>query len=327
MATLDKAEQLEERLVMGAAQQGVSGSLRLTAESSKRLAQGTGSVMLGTGKLVWGVGADAQRAFSESLREMADGIRERAHEKKWGSEVPLEEFAETVDGKREVLELEDNELVEEVRQELRKHNVTFAVEQDDQERFYLHVRGNDANLIAHALDRAQERLDALRTRDEPTQEKDGLDRDEAQEQSHDTPDRDERRTASIEDELTAHEEAELNRRTTGPDGRERPRESLPEGYESVTDEGARQPAPTGREPREHERPAKGRNENHRQPERTEGRSRGDAPRRTGLDSREQSKATIRDKISAVADRLQSAAGRDAPTHVRGLDAHKKGPTR
>ncbi|HJG52015.1 MAG TPA: DUF3801 domain-containing protein [Brachybacterium faecium] len=118
---------------------------------------------------------------------MAEGIRERAHEKEWGSEVPLEEFAESVEGKREVLELEDNELVEEVRQELRKHNVTFAVEQDDQERFYLHVRGNDANLIAHALDRAQERLDALRTRDEPTQDR-ADDRDEP-EQAQDTPDR------------------------------------------------------------------------------------------------------------------------------------------
>lgn len=600
MATLDKAEQLEERLVMAAGQQGVSATLRLTTESSKRLARGAGSVMLGTGKLVWGVGAGTQRALSESLRDMAEGIRERAHEKEWGSEVPLEEFAESVEGKREVLELEDNELVEEVRQELRKHRVTFAVEQDDQERFYLHVRGNDANLIAHALDRAQERLDALRTRDEPTQDRDDADRDEP-EQAQDTPDREGRQrttpeqdspeeprftTRSFEGEgwksstveksaalniigripadeeipgrgltedmlsplkdvrgwigqdpdvdqaiaekfpdlmtpeqlavarshdgptpeqpeapspeeevLTAREEAELAQRrddpvqamnaaedrvqkrvlrdqyaetsgdfgpadeldretavraagvnfgnewerytagrfydeptniyahsagtriaaaeptialstahsgagTPTPDGggvrldaqgqfsvldghnietitpqaaaerlgvsseeleravtaatagltsaqgygeraetldmQERLEEelsmpdpvaeaeirhehandptlgTLPDGYESISDEDARQRGP------EHAQ---------RQPERTERRGRGDAPRRTGLDSREQSKATIRDKISAVADRLQRTAGRDAPTQVRGLDAHRKGPTR
>ena len=109
------------------------------------------------------------------------------------------------------------------------------------------------------------------------------------------------------------------------------RETLPDGYESITEENARQrgpePAPTGREPREQERPARGRSDDHRQPERSEGRGRGDAPRRTELDSREQSKATIRDKISAVADRLQRTAGRDAPTQVLGLDAHRKGPTR
>ena len=597
MATLDKAEQLEERLVISSAQQGVSASLRLTAESSKRLAQGTGSVVAGTGKLVWGAGAATQRGLSESLREMADGIRERAHEKKWGSEVPLEDFTETVDGKREVLELEDNELVEEVRQELRKHNVTFAVEHDDQDRYYLHVRGNDATLIAHALDRAQERLDTLRTRDEPTQDRD----EPAQEQAQDTPDREGRQRTTPEKDsprepyftttrfegegwasgtveksvalkilgaipadeeipgrgltddmlsplkdvrewigqdpdvdqaiaekfpdlmtpeqlavarshdgptpeqpkvptpeekaLTAREEAELAQRSadhvqamnaaedrvqkpvlreqlaetsgdfgladeldretavraagvnfgnewerytagrfydeptniyahsagttiaaaeptialaTSHSGAATPtpdeggvrldahgqfsvldghnietitpqaaaerlgvsseeldravsaatagltsaqrygeraetldiqesleeelampdpvaeaeirhehandptRATLPDGYESIPDEDARQRGP------EHAP---------RQPERTEGRGRGDAPRRTELDSREQSKATIRDKISAVADRLQRTAGRDAPTQVLGLDAHRKGPTR
>lgn len=168
MATLEKAEQLEERLVMSSTQEGVQATLRLTTESTKRLVQSTGSVMKGAGHVAWGAGVAAQRGISDSLREMAEGIRERAHEKKWGSEIPLEDFAETVDGKREVVSLEDNELVEEVRQELRKHNVTFAVEQDDQDRFYLHVRGNDANLIAHAIDRAQERLDARRLEQEPT---------------------------------------------------------------------------------------------------------------------------------------------------------------
>lgn len=170
MATLEKAEQLEERLVMSSTQEGVQATLRLTTESTKRLVQSTGSVVKGVGHVAWGAGVAAQRGLSDSLREMAEGIRERAHEQKWGSEIPLEDFAETVDGKREVVSLEDNELVEEVRQELRKHNVTFAVEQDDQDRFYLHVRGNDATLIAHALDRAQERLDARRLEQEPTLE-------------------------------------------------------------------------------------------------------------------------------------------------------------
>lgn len=534
MATLDKAEQLEERLVMAAGQQGVSATLRLTTETGKRLTRWSGTAVKKTGVGMARTVAYGHQALSESLREMADGIRERAHEKEWGSEVPLEEFAETVEGKREVVALEDDELVEEVRQELRKHRVTFAVEQDDQERFYLHVRGNDANLIAHALDRAQERLDALRTRDEPTQDRDDIDRDEpeqeqtqgtpgAEERQHATPHQDE--TLSPEEaELSAREEAELERRTNARidqpdelelnggeraalakalndhgdhiisgtddlDTRERAAElqtdpiyaynsdlfdkeiereeahiasiqqgaveqarpfqdlaseversgrvdladpqqrsvvsealtehidaardgetvdpaleqitgrlagttqtqapernaplehnapmppspeeaklaqhservqepnafvmsnaaqgkrlatpeerandpalaTLPDGYESIADENARQrgpePAPTGREPRDQQRPARGREDNPRRPERAEGRGRGDAPRRTGLDSREQSKATIRDKISAVADRLQSAAGRDAPTHVRGLDAHKKGPTR
>lgn len=596
MATLDKAEQLEERLAISSAQQGVSASLRLTTDTGKRLAQWSGTAAKKTGVGMARTVAYGHEALSESLREMADGIRERAHEKKWGSEVPLEEFTETVDGKREVLELEDNELIEEVRQELRKHNVIFAVEHDDQDRYYLHVRGNDATLIAHALDRAQERLDTLRTRDEPTQDRD----EPAQEQAQDTPDREGRQRTTPEKDsprepyftttrfegegwasgtveksvalkilgaipadeeipgrgltedmlsplkdvrewigqdpdvdqaiaekfpdlmtpeqlavarshdgltpeqpevptpeeeaLTAREEAELAQRrdwvgamnevedrvqkpvlreqlaetsgdfgpadeldretavraagvnfgnewerytagrfydeptniyahsagtriaaaeptialstahsgagTPTPDGggvrldaqgqfsvldghnietitpqaaaerlgvsseeleravtaatagltsaqgygeraetldmQERLEEelsmpdpvaeaeirhehandptlgTLPDGYESISDEDARQRGP------EHAQ---------RQPERTERRGRGDAPRRTGLDSREQSKATIRDKISAVADRLQRTAGRDAPTQVRGLDAHRKGPTR
>ena len=460
MATLDKAEQLEERLVISSSQQGVSATLRLTTETGKRLTRWSGTAVKKTGVGMAHTVAYGHQALSESLREMADGIRERAHEKEWGSKVPLEEFTETVDGKREVLELEDNELVEEVRQELRKHNVTFAVEHDDQDRYYLHVRGNDATLIAHALDRAQERLDTLRTRDEPTQDRD----EPAQEQAQDTPDREGRQRTTPEKDsprepyftttrfegegwasgtveksvalkilgaipadeeipgrgltddmlsplkdvrewigqdpdvdqaiaekfpdlmtpeqlavarshdgptpeqpkvptpeekaLTAREEAELAQRRDwaeemnavedrvqkpvlreqlaetsrdfGP-ADELDRETLPDGYESITEENARQrgpePAPTGRERREQERPARGRSDDHRQPERSEGRGRGDAPRRTELDSREQSKATIRDKISAVADRLQRTAGRDAPTQVLGLDAHRKGPTR
>ena len=145
MATLDKAEQLEERLVISSSQQGVSATLRLTTETGKRLTRWSGTAVKKTGVGMAHTVAYGHQALSESLREMADGIRERAHEKEWGSEVPLEEFTETVDGKREVLELEDNELVEEVRQELRKHNVTFAVEHDDQDRYYLHdlvLRGN-----------------------------------------------------------------------------------------------------------------------------------------------------------------------------------------
>lgn len=168
MATLEKAEQLEERLVMSSTQQGVQISLRATSDVAKRLTSWSADATKKMGAGMTRTAANGARALSEALQEMAEGIRERAHEKKWGSEIPLEDFAETVDGKREVVSLEDNELVDEVRQELRKHGVTFAVEQDDQDRFYLHVRGNDANLIAHAIDRAQERLDARRLEQEPT---------------------------------------------------------------------------------------------------------------------------------------------------------------
>lgn len=214
MATVEKAEQLEERLVTASTQQGVQATLRLTTEASKKVVEKAGAATKSAGQHIWGVGADAKSALVESLQEMAQGMRDRAHERKWGSEIPLEDFAETVDGKREVVNLEDNELVEEVRQELRKHGVTFAVEQDDQDRFYLHVRGNDANLIAHALDRAQERLDARRLeqepdlddeRDAPEQEVDGEELD-GEELDGEQPD------SLASDDLAAREEEYINER-------------------------------------------------------------------------------------------------------------------
>lgn len=162
MATLDRAEQLEERFAMAVTQQGVQAVMKIE-EAGLRWSVRTARDLPGTT-------AQALGDFADRIREDAEARRERAHEREFGSEVDLKEFSE-LGGKREVVDIEDDEVLEGVRQELRKHGVTFAVERDDDGNHYLHVRGSDADLIAHALNRVQESLDRERART-PQQEPD-----------------------------------------------------------------------------------------------------------------------------------------------------------
>lgn len=162
MATLDRAEQLEERFAMAVTQQGVQAVMKIE-EAGLRWSVRTARDLPGTT-------AQALGDFADRIREDAEARRERAHEREFGSEVDLKEFSE-LGGKREVVDIEDDEVLEGVRQELRKHGVTFAVERDDEGNHYLHVRGSDADLIAHALNRVQESLDRERART-PQQEPD-----------------------------------------------------------------------------------------------------------------------------------------------------------
>lgn len=165
MATLEKAEELEQRVMINAGEKGAEALMRLPGTLSKLLlAAGAKG-----GQYIGGKYNDLHDHLQNSIDAFADGMRERAHEKKWGSEVTVKEFSDTVEGKREIVDVDDDELVDEVRQELRKHGVTFAVERDEEGQHYLHVRGNDASLIAHALERAQERLDGRRLNQEITE--------------------------------------------------------------------------------------------------------------------------------------------------------------
>lgn len=158
MATLEKAEELEQRVMINAGEQSAQALIRLSGKATQEIVDGG-----------WKFTKGRAAAFQRTLGDMADGIRDRSHEKKWGSEVTVKEFSDTVEGKREIVDVDDDELVGEVRQELRKHGVTFAVERDEEGQHYLHVRGNDASLIAHALERAQERLDGRRLNQEITE--------------------------------------------------------------------------------------------------------------------------------------------------------------
>lgn len=74
-------------------------------------------------------------------------------------EVKLREFAQRVDGKREVLPISDAEVSRQFTRELRRYGVLFSVERMPDGSRAFHVQGKDAALIEHALTRACNTVD------------------------------------------------------------------------------------------------------------------------------------------------------------------------
>lgn len=325
MATLEKAEELEQRVMVNASERGTEMLARLSAQTSRWILSGS-----------WEMGTSGAAMLARTFAESAQQMRERVLARTQAdptSEVSLEEFSELTGGRREVVSIEDSEVLEEVRAELEKHGVTFAIERGEDDEHYLHVRGDDAQLIAHALDRAQERLDRHRTQDAP-QQTPTAEFDAAQDKARS-------HALSVAEQVSKAQGVELTKdqidqltvnelRAQGfsPDGSRLDAESRED------DRSERQPADArSAEEAEMERREEAYlNERRAEiPDRTEqpraeGRAaRGDSRERR--DSRERSKATIREKIGALADRLRGREGTSAPTLE--LNAHKerKGPRR
>lgn len=89
-------------------------------------------------------------------------------------EVKLREFAQRVDGKREVLPISDAEVSRQFTRELRRYGVLFSVERMPDGSRAFHVQGKDAALIEHALTRACNTVDERIAQQRPTLADPGL---------------------------------------------------------------------------------------------------------------------------------------------------------
>lgn len=142
MATIEQAEQLEQNATINASRDGFEMTIKAGAESGRKT-------------------VEALKALNQSLKSHRRDRKNKDDEPKQGK-VSLKQFTRDAEGRREVVGIEDRKLVDEITRELKRHGVEFAVERrgKDQTR-YFHVRGDDAGVVAHGIERAQERVDGM----------------------------------------------------------------------------------------------------------------------------------------------------------------------
>lgn len=146
--SIEQAEQLGQNATVNATRSGFEVSTRAGSQVGKQTVAST---------------VAALQAINETLKSHGRG-RKKDDEPKQG-QVSLKEFTRDVDGRREIVGIEDRKLVNEIRTELKRHGVEFAVEHRGSEQTrYFHVRGDDAGIVAHAIERAQERVDGILAR-------------------------------------------------------------------------------------------------------------------------------------------------------------------
>lgn len=146
MATVEQAEQLGQNATINASRDGLEMTVKAGADGVQRTVA-------------------ALQALNQSLKSHRRD-RKKDDEPTQGK-VSLKQFTRDVDGRREVVGIEDRRLVDEITRELKRHGVEFAVERRGKEQTrYFHVRGDDAGVVAHAIERAQERVDGIIARQE-----------------------------------------------------------------------------------------------------------------------------------------------------------------
>ncbi len=133
MATVEQAEELEQRIAMEVGRDGVHVAARMANYGVGRLLNDLHKVRAAIG------GASLHRSNeSGSVRQFA---------------------AKVGTAQRDVVTIGDERVLKEMRSELRRQGVDFAVEREGKE-LVLHFRASDAKVLARALDRATERVDA-----------------------------------------------------------------------------------------------------------------------------------------------------------------------
>lgn len=86
-------------------------------------------------------------------------VSEKLHKSKTSSEMSLKAFSQAVEGKREVLNIDDAKVSKEFERELNKHGVLWSVERHPDGTQTFHIQGKDAELVQHALGAAAQRVD------------------------------------------------------------------------------------------------------------------------------------------------------------------------
>lgn len=112
----------------------------------------------------------ANRAGHLTHALLAQGLSSAATSLKWaaaavrspGGEVSMKKLSELPSqAGREVVTLEDEHVMRALEKNLRSNGVHYAIERekiDGQIRYALHVRGDDANVVTHSLERAAEAI-------------------------------------------------------------------------------------------------------------------------------------------------------------------------
>ncbi|MEL4506279.1 DUF3801 domain-containing protein [Luteococcus sp. H138] len=101
---------------------------------------------------------NGRRAVMDALAHFRDALAQAATKRMKTGKVSLTTFAEQSHGQREVVSLDDKKLTREVSKQLQRYGVTFAVERSGDARTF-HLAGADAQVMAHALDRATKTID------------------------------------------------------------------------------------------------------------------------------------------------------------------------
>lgn len=167
---VDKAEaelsQIMARITMATMQRG----LRLSATVGKGVALAPYKVAAA----VWNVTSNA--------------ISKAAHPDQ--GKVSLRQFTQLTEGKRDVVKLDDKAVAREFERELKRHGVTWTVEQHRDGSRTFHVQGKDAELIQHALGVAAARVDEKIARGAPELQADQQPVEHEQPQQEQTPEHD-----------------------------------------------------------------------------------------------------------------------------------------
>lgn len=182
MAPIDNGEEKIERVTSEIARSGGQAVVRVTM----RLAGEASKAVVG----------QTLRAGEESVRRMANWAS--AAFTKPGGKVSMKELSELPSrAGREVVSLDDKDVMQALEKNLKGRGVHYAIERekiDGKVQHILHVRGDDAQVVADSLERAAEAVDAKRER---KQERDrSVDRKEPQQERSDKPGTSERQEST-----------------------------------------------------------------------------------------------------------------------------------
>lgn len=187
--------------------------------------------------------------------------------------VALKEFTRIAEGKRELVNIDDNAVSKELERELRRHGVLWSAETHRDGSRTFHIQGKDAELIQHALTVSAERVDEKLARNAPELQNDAPqqehehEHEQAQSQEHEqqpqqgeqarTDDHDQEQvpvhgTDELREDAPRIESAEVSD-TRARDDSAAPERTATQPDEAVTDRGGhsieREPAITRSEQR------------------------------------------------------------------------------
>lgn len=97
--------------------------------------------------------------------------------------VALKEFTRIAEGKRELVNIDDNAVSKELERELRRHGVLWSAETHRDGSRTFHIQGKDAELIQHALTVSAERVDEKLARNAPELQNDAPQQEHEQSQA------------------------------------------------------------------------------------------------------------------------------------------------
>lgn len=134
---------------------------RVTADVSREATRATA-------RLVTTSGSELARAMAKA----AAAIRAQIAQQRNHGRVSINKLEELSNGRqRDLVTLEDKEVVRELERSLNRRGVSYAIERDTvdgQTQYILHIQGKDANIVADSLERASAMVDARRDRQQGT---------------------------------------------------------------------------------------------------------------------------------------------------------------